>query len=54
MKVKDESEKTCLKLNFQKTKMMAFSAITSWQVDGEKMQKSDRLSFLWLQNHCGQ
>ena len=38
MKVKEESEKAGLKLNFQKTKMMAFSPITSWQIDGEAME----------------
>ena len=35
MKVKEESEKVCLKLNIQKTKIMASSSITSWQIDGE-------------------
>ena len=38
MKVKEESEKAGLKLNFQKTKIMASSPITSWQIDGEKVQ----------------
>ena len=38
MKVKDEHEKVGLKLNIQKTKIMAFSPITSWQVDGETME----------------
>ena len=38
MKVKDESEKACLKLNIQKTKMMISSAITSWQIDGETVE----------------
>ena len=38
MKVKDESEKAGLKLNIQKTKIMASSPITSWQIDGERMQ----------------
>ena len=38
MKVKDESEKVCLKLNIQKTKIMASGPITSWQIDGETMQ----------------
>ena len=37
MKVKEESEKVCLKLNIQKTKIMASSPITSWQIDGETM-----------------
>ena len=38
MKVKDESEKVGLKLNIQKTKIMASSPITSWQIDGETME----------------
>ena len=38
MKVKEESEKVGLKLNIQKTKIMASSLITSWQIDGEKME----------------
>ena len=38
MKVKEESEKADLKLNIQKTKIMAFSLITSWQIDGETME----------------
>ena len=38
MKVKEESEKAGLKLNIQKTKIMAFSPITSWQIDGETME----------------
>ena len=38
MKVKDESEKLYLKLNIQKTKIMAFGPITSWQIDGEIME----------------
>ena len=38
MKVKEESEKVSLKLNIQKTKIMAFSPITSWQIDGETMK----------------
>ena len=48
MKVKEESEKVGLKLNTQKTKTMASNPITSWQIDGEKMEKM----FLGLQNHC--
>ena len=39
MKMKEESEETGLKLNIQKTKIMASSPITSWQVDGEKWKK---------------
>ena len=38
MKVKEESEKVDLKLNFQKTKIMASSPITSWQIDGETVE----------------
>ena len=38
MKVKEESEKADLKLNFQKTKIMALGSITSWQIDGETME----------------
>ena len=53
LKVKEESEKAGLKLNIQKTKIMASSPITSWQIDGEKME-SDRLYFLGLQNQYGQ
>ena len=51
MKVKKESEKSSLKLNIQKTKIVASSPITSGQVDGET-GNSDRLYFLGLQNHC--
>ena len=50
MKVKEESEKSGLKLNIQKTKTIECVPITSWQVDG----KSDRFYFLGLQNHCRQ
>ena len=45
MKVKVESEKIGLKLNIQKTKIMAWSPITSWQIDGETVETSDRLHF---------
>ena len=51
MKVKEESENIGLKLNIQKTKIMASGPITSWQIDGEKMEKWKTL-FLGLQNHC--
>ena len=51
MKVKQESEKVGLKLNIQKTKIMASSPITSWQIDGETME-TVRDYFLGLQNHC--
>ena len=52
MKVKEESEKTCLKLNIQKTKIMTSSPITSWQIDGDTVETVTRLSFLGFQNHC--
>ena len=51
MKVKEESEKAGLKLNVQKTKIMASGPITSWQIDGETME-TVRLYFLRFQNHC--
>ena len=54
MKVNEESKKADLKLNIQKPKIVASSPITSWQIDGGKMETvSGRLSFLELQNHCG-
>ena len=46
MKVKEESEKAGLKLNFQKTKIMAPSPITSWQIDGETMETVTDFIFL--------
>ena len=50
-KVKEESEKVGLKLNIQKTKIMASGPITSWEIDGETVETvSDYL--LGLQNHC--
>ena len=54
MKVKEDSEKVGLKLNIQKTKIMASSPITSCQIDGETVEtgNSGWLSFTWLQNHC--
>ena len=51
MKVKEESEKVGLKLNIQKTKILASGSITSWHIDGETME-TVRLYFLGLQNHC--
>ena len=51
MKVIEESEKAGLKLNNQKTKIMASGPITSWPIDGETME-SERLYFVGLQNHC--
>ena len=54
MKVKEESEKVGLKLNIQKTKIMASGPITSWEIDGEtgNSGNSGRLYFPGLQNHC--
>ena len=52
MKVKEESEKVGLKLNFQKTKIMASGPITSWQTDGETVETVADY-FSGLQNHCG-
>ena len=51
MKVKEETEKVGLKLNIQKSKIMASGPITSWQIDGETME-TVTLYFLGLQNHC--
>ena len=57
MKVKEESEKVGLKLNIQKTKIMASGPITSWQIDAETVET--RADFIlggfifWIQNHCG-
>ena len=51
MKVKEESEKVGLKLNIQKTKIMASGPVTSWQIDGETLE-TVRLYFEGLQNHC--
>ena len=50
MKVKEESEKVGLKLNIQKTKIMASGPITSWQIDGKQWKQ--RLYFFGLQSHC--
>ena len=52
MKVKEESEKVGLKLNIQKTKIMASGPITSWQIDGETMKTVTDYLFGGLQNHC--
>ena len=51
MKVKEESEKVDLKLNIQKTKIMASGPITLWEIDGETVE-TVRLYFFGLQNHC--
>ena len=52
MELKEESEKVGLKLNVQKTKIMASGPITSWEIDGGNSGNSVRLYFLGLQNHC--
>ena len=52
MKVKEESEKVSLKLNIQKTKIMASGPITSWEIDGETVETVSNLIFWGLQNHC--
>ena len=52
MRVKEESDKADLKLIIQKTKIMASSPITSWQIDAEKVEIG-RFYFLGPQNHCG-
>ena len=52
MKVKEESEKVGLKLNSQKTKIMASGLITSWQIDGETVETVTDFIFGGLQNHC--
>ena len=52
MKVKEESEKVGLKLNIQKTKIMASGLITSWEIDGETVETVSDFIFFWLQNHC--
>jgi len=52
MKVKDKSEKVGLKLSIQKTKIMASSPITSWQIDGETVQTVSEFILGGLQNHC--
>ena len=50
-RVKEEREKAGLKLNIQKTKIMASDPLTSWQTEAEKSGNSDKLYFLGLQNH---
>ena len=47
MKVKEESEKVGLKLNIQKTKIMASGPITSWQIDGERTETKDKTDFVF-------
>ena len=52
MKVKEESEKVGLKLNIQKTKIMASGPITSWEIDGETVETVSDFILGELQNHC--
>ena len=52
MKMKEESEKAGLKLNIQKTKIIASGPITSWQIDGKTVETVTDFYFLGLQNHC--
>ena len=52
MKVKEENEKAGLKLNIQKTKIMASSPITSWQIDGGTVETVTEFILGGLQNHC--
>ena len=52
MKVKEQSEKVGLKLNIQKTKIMASGPITSWEIDGETVETVLDFYFFGLQNHC--
>ena len=52
MKVKEETEKVGLKLNIQKTKIMAPGPITSWQIDGETVEIVTDFILGGLQNHC--
>ena len=52
MKVNEESEKVGLKLNIQKMKIMASGLITSWQIDGERMETVTNFIFLGSKNHC--
>ena len=52
LKVKEESEKVGLKLNIQKTKILAYGPIISWQIDGETMEIVRDFYLGGLQNHC--
>ena len=52
MKVKEETEEADLKLNIQKTKIMASGPITSWQIDRETMETVTDFIFLGSKNHC--
>ena len=53
MKVKEESEKAGLKLNIQKTKLMASGPLTSWQIDQETLETITDFIFLGSADHCG-
>ena len=50
----EESHKAGLNLNIKKAKMMTSDPITSWQIEGGKVENSDRFYFLGLRHHCGQ
>ena len=52
MKVKEKNEKVALKLNIQKMKIMASGPITSWEIDGERVETVSDFIFWGLQNHC--
>ena len=52
LKVKEESEKVGLKLNIQKTKIMVYGSITSWEIDGETVETMADFIVCGLQNHC--
>ena len=52
VKMKEESEKVGLKLNIQETKIIASSPITSWEIDGERVETVSDFIFGGLQNHC--
>ena len=52
MKVKEESEKVGLKLNIQKTKIMASGTVTSWEIDGETVETMSDFIFWGSKNHC--
>ena len=52
LSMKEESERTGLRLNIKKTKIMASSPITAWQIEGEKVKVVNRFPLLVLQNHC--
>ena len=52
IKVKEDGEKVGLKLNIQKTKIMASGPITSWEIDGETVETVSDFDFGGLQNHC--